>query len=389
MHEWLTTEEAQTLLERLACKKVTPMLAARLRKELPGGRVAPIMEQLELRQRGTRKFSQADRMLFTRTGLEQSTDEWIARYKSKRFLGRKHVVDICSGIGGDLLGLTTQGILATGVDNDPASSTFSDHNAKQYGGRATCLCESASSAHVKEAEAWHADPDRRTGGRRSVNPDFHEPSLEQLANWRSIVPNSAVKLAPACRLPDAWQKECELEWISRSNECKQLVAWSGELTQSHGRRTATKVDQTENAFSFSGMPDLPINWSQTIGEYVYEPDSSIIAAHLIGSIANEFELKQFSATKAYLTSESYINHSLLSAFRIEAIFPFQRKKLSDEFRQRGIGSLEIKCRGLDVDLASLRKQLKLKGSESASLILTPDVNNQKKPIVLLGKRVND
>ena len=387
MHEWLITDEAQAWLEQLSCEEVTPALHAKLRKDLPADRVAPIMEQLELRRRGVQKFTKANRMLFTRLGLEQATDEWIASYKAKRFLGISQVIDICSGIGGDLLSFTKHGLTVTGIDRDPASATFSSYNAKQYGNSATSFCENASELHLQEADAWHADPDRRAGGRRSVNPDLHEPSLDQLANWRKVVPNAAIKLAPACRLPAVWQNECELEWISRTNECKQLVAWSGSLANNPGLRTATKIDSAGDSSSHSGSPDLAINWTETVGNYVYEPDSSILAAHLIGSIADNLGLSQFSATKAYLTSDSYIEDSLISAFQVKAIFPFQRKKLSAELQQRGIGSLELKCRGLDVDLPLLRKSLKLKGTESATLILTPDANNKKKPIVILCNRV--
>lgn len=387
MYQWLITDEAQTWLKQLSCEEVTPALASRLRKDLPTDRIAPIMEQLELRRRGVRKFSKANEMLFTRLGLEQATDEWIANYKARRFLGKSQVIDICSGIGGDLLSFAKNGLSATGIDRDPASAFFSAFNANQYGNSTSSLCETASELHLREADAWHVDPDRRASGQRSVNPNLHEPSLDQLANWRKVVPNAATKLAPACRLPDDWQNECELEWISRMNECKQLIAWSGNLAKNQGLRTATKIDSTGEASSYSGSPNLPINWSDFIGRYVYEPDSSIVAAHLIGSIANNLGLSQFSATKAYLTADSCVENSLIIAFQVEAIFPFQRKKLGAELQQRGIGSLELKCRGLDVDLPSLRKKLKLKGSKSATLILTPDANNQKKPIVILCKRV--
>jgi hypothetical protein len=46
------------------------------------------------------------------------------------------------------------------------------------------------------------------------------------------------------------------------------------------------------------------------------------------------------------------------------------KGLTKALRQRGIGRLEIKKRGVDVDPAALRTRLKLSGSESATLFLT-------------------
>jgi len=58
--------------------------------------------------------------------------------------------------------------------------------------------------------------------------------------------------------------------------------------------------------------------------------------------------------------------------------------LKKELAARSIGVLEIKKRGVDIDPAVLRKRLALKGSESATLIVTR-VGERK--IALLADRV--
>jgi hypothetical protein len=52
--------------------------------------------------------------------------------------------------------------------------------------------------------------------------------------------------------------------------------------------------------------------------------------------------------------------------------------------QRRIGTLEIKKRGVDVDPPTLRTRLKLKGPESATLILTRAAGHR---VALLVERV--
>ena len=47
-----------------------------------------------------------------------------------------------------------------------------------------------------------------------------------------------------------------------------------------------------------------------------------------------------------------------------------RRALKSLLRARGIGRLEILVRGLDVDPNTLRKRLKLAGSDEASVVLT-------------------
>ena len=51
-------------------------------------------------------------------------------------------------------------------------------------------------------------------------------------------------------------------------------------------------------------------------------------------------------------------------------FPLDERLLARELAARGIGTLEIKKRGVDIDPAKLRPRLKLRGDASAVLVLT-------------------
>jgi hypothetical protein len=50
--------------------------------------------------------------------------------------------------------------------------------------------------------------------------------------------------------------------------------------------------------------------------------------------------------------------------------PYQRRRLKLALRERRVGSLTIKKRGVDVRPEVLRGQLDLRGTESATLLLT-------------------
>src|SRR5262245_503814 len=85
-YEWLTGSEADAVLAALAVDQ-TPLhtAVARLRGRFSTNQTHLLMEQAELRRRATAKFTQAHQMFFTRIGLEQATDEWVAQYKASRF----------------------------------------------------------------------------------------------------------------------------------------------------------------------------------------------------------------------------------------------------------------------------------------------------------------
>ncbi|MGO7983358.1 hypothetical protein ACC691_36515, partial [Rhizobium johnstonii] len=59
-----------------------------------------------------------------------------------------------------------------------------------------------------------------------------------------------------------------------------------------------------------------------------------------------------------------------TAFRVLERLPADEKKLRAALRERGIGTLEIKKRGTAVDPAALRKRLQLKGSGSATIVMS-------------------
>ena len=73
---------------------------------------------------------------------------------------------------------------------------------------------------------------------------------------------------------------------------------------------------------------------------------------------------------AYVTSSTYVPTVLASAYEVVEELPYKEKALRAWVRGQGIGTLEIKKRGVDLDPAQLRKKLAPKGSASATLIIT-------------------
>src|SRR4051794_31796536 len=119
-YRWLVSEAGERGLASVrgeieAAGGPSVALTSRLRKDLSLERAHLVIEQIELRQRAREKFSLADRMYFTRKGLEQATDEQLAAYKASRFPPGQTISDLCCGLGGDLLALARHG-RAQGID---------------------------------------------------------------------------------------------------------------------------------------------------------------------------------------------------------------------------------------------------------------------------------
>jgi hypothetical protein len=87
---------------------------------------------------------------------------------------------------------------------------------------------------------------------------------------------------------------------------------------------------------------------------------------------------------AYFTADDAVTTPFATGFRVVEAFPFDEKLLKRELAARKVGTLEIKKRGMDVDPAQLRTKLSLRGSASATLILT---RSGGKRVALLAERI--
>lgn len=72
----------------------------------------------------------------------------------------------------------------------------------------------------------------------------------------------------------------------------------------------------------------------------------------------------------YLSSAVLVKTPLATAFEVLEVLPYDERTLRAWVREREIGTVEIKVRGLDVDPAVLRKRLKTRGRGSATVVLT-------------------
>lgn len=373
LYRWLVSSAAAAWLRELG-ERHEPLVTAttRLRKTLSAAETHLVLEQVSLRRKAVEKFARGGEMFFTPLGYEQATDEIVAGYKAKRFPAGAMLADLCCGVGGDLLSMAARGT-TIGVDRDPVKLLLAEANGRvaRCSDALRCRLSDVESFDVGEVAAWHLDPDRRPQGQRTTRVEDHEPNAETIERLISINPHAAIKLAPAAVLPERWSAEAELEWISRGGECRQLVAWFGDLARPAGTVRATRLTPATGAVdSFCGSPQVRPEIAPQVGRFVYEPDAAVLAAHLEGALAVEHGLTAANAGIAYLTGDVTIQEPLLACFEVQAVMPFQAKRLRALLRSRGIGRLEVKKRGVPYDPAELQRQLRVPGDEAATLIVT-------------------
>ncbi len=386
-YRWLVSDAARPWLA-LACEPANSLVqfVAELRKDLSAERAHLVLEQIDLRRRAREKFALAGQMFFTRKALEQASDEQVAAYKASRFPPGCGAIDLCCGIGGDLLALARTRPFCRGYDTDPVMVELARANLKLLAAGEYYVSECDARAVAVEGRPWHCDPDRRAGKQRTTTGDFFSPPLESLEQLLKENPEAAIKLAPATNPPQSWQQAAELEWLSSRGECRQQVAWFGPLARHAGRHTATVITPSGNRRTVVGAPDGTIPQAVALGRYIYEPDPAVLAARLSATLCLERSLAAISPGIAYFTSDILIDDLALDRFEVIDNLPFDRKQLRGYCRQHGLGQLEIKKRGVELSPDRLRKEIVAPGDNAATIIIAPV---QKQVRAIIARRIGD
>ena len=171
--------------------------------------------------------------------------------------------------------------------------------------------------------------------------------------------------------------------MSVDREVVELALWFGEVARPAIGRAALVVSETGIA-EMTAEDDSQDAEAGELGRYLLEPDGAVIRARLIGDLARRVDGRMIDPTIAWITTDEQPQTPFGQAFRVVERFPIDIKTLKRELGARDIGVLEVKKRGVDIDPATFRHKLALRGSQSATLVLTRVAGDR---VALLCERV--
>ena len=360
----LQTPEGERLLDRLRGLDVTPdqalRLAGELRRQYPAELVAAALTQQSLRTAAREKFRRADDMLFTRAGLEQASAELIATHSARRFEGLALVADLCCGIGGDLTALANVAQRVLAVDADLDTLRFANRNVGVLAPTAnvTLICADVRS----RVAAVFIDPARRTGSRRLRTGDS-EPPLDWCLELTDQVPRVCIKAAPGLPhelVPPGW----ETELVAVGRALKEALLWSPGFATT--QRRATLLPSGITLVSSPGSP-VPV---ADPGEYLLDPNPAVTRAGLVQELGRELDAWQIDPMIAFLSLDRPVRTPFARTLRVLASMPWHEKQAARKLRELGIGSADIRRRGLAGDVGQIHRRLGLRGDRRATVVLT-------------------
>jgi len=337
------------------------------------GLVAAVLSQSKLRAKAAGKFGPfAERMLFTEAGLEQATRLRVAALHAGRFqsAGLSRIADLGCGIGGDALAFASLDLEVTAVELDEVTAAIAAYNLALWP-NAIVVHADVTAFDLEGFDGVYLDPARRTAGHQNTSrlsdPADYSPTLETAFGIGDRLP-TGIKLGPGIDR-NLIPAGAEAQWVSVDRDVVELGLWFGALARPGIRRSALVLGEHGTA-ELSSSEDSADVETGTLGGFLYEPDGAVIRSRLIGDLGRRIGATMLSDGIAYLTSDTELETPFAACFRVIETFPLDERRVKRELAARGIGSLEIKKRGVDVDPAAFRKKLSLHGPESATLVLT-------------------
>lgn len=364
---WLLTEPGQALLERATdAGSVSLQAHDQLRRTATPAQVAVALTQVELRQRAVTKFGElAASMYFTPDGLEQATRLSVSTHRAGRLRAAscQTVLDLGCGIGGDLIAFARTGITSAGVDLDPLRVAVATANLAALDLGGAVQVADAMSVDTAGFDVTFADPARRTGKGRTFRVDAWTPPWSFVE--RLLRRDSCVKVAPG--IPhELIPSDVEAEWVSDHGEVKEAALWSGRLASSSRRATVIG----DGGLATLTEEDDPGAGVGPVANFLYEPDGAVIRAGLVTAVAAGVRGTLIDSHIAYVTSAHAFTTPFARGYRVLEELPYREKPLRAALRERGVGTLTIKKRGVDIVPEQLRARLSLKGDQAATLVMT-------------------
>lgn len=335
-----------------------------LRRDHPPAMCRAALALAELRRAAAPRLDGAAAMYFDREGLEMASRSAVARHRAVRLAGHGTVLDLCCGIGGDLVELAAR-CRAYGVDANPARVRMAQFNCAARGVGVGGLAVADVTVLRLRADVVYIDPARRDArGRHSRTGTAYSPSLGFATALAESVPNVAIRVAPAideAELPGGW----EVEFVSAAGQCREGVLYRGPVAGARRRATVLPGGHSLTSSPGSAVPVAPP------GAYLVDPDPAVVRAHLIDELARVLDAWKLDGQVAYLSTGAPRSTPFGRCYRVLAVRRYELRDLQAYLRREGLRPVAAKRRHFPLAPETVLQRLgRQHGDRPVTLVLT-------------------
>lgn len=334
--------------------------------------------------------------------LEQCSSETTARYKARLFQGDS-LTDLTGGFGIDCSFLAAGFKSATYVERQEELCEIAAHNFPILNLNHINVRNEDGVAYLQTmspVDCIFLDPARRNehGGKTVAISDC-EPDVAGLEELLlSKAKRIMVKLSPMLDLSLALKElkhTQEVHILSVNNECKELLLLLGQEAPTEQAppeeisiRCAnlfTKGAQEEQHFAFTRGQEQrsQCTYTDSLGDYLYEPNASLLKAGAFRSVAAAYSVRKLHPNSHLYTSDTFIGNFPGRIFRIVNQCSFNRKEAKESLAD--LKKANVTVRNFSATVAELRKRLHL--TEGGDTYLFASTLNDGRKVIIRCEKV--
>ncbi len=341
-------------------------------------------------------WAQTDGILFpVHLSMEQCSSQTTAEYKAEvisRLLPvRSTMTDLTGGYGVDATMIGRLFSHLTFVEPNADLCKLAQNNLPLLGVNDFTVidgtCESVL-ADLDRQDLIFIDPSRRNAnGAKTFAMEDCTPNVlqlqDQLLQKAGMV---MIKLSPMLDITSvisSLKSVKEIHVVSVAGECKEILAlMDSETTDSSIQVVCTNLLGNGLSRQYAFCPEdeehAACHYTPQVGQYLYEPNASIMKAKCFKSIASSFGVNKLHPNSHLYTSDEYVPDFPGRSFCVVKTLPMDKQGIKElqTFRQANLS-----IRNFSSSVAELRKKLKLKEGGDLYIFFTTLADNHKAAIV--------
>lgn len=330
---------------------------------------------------------------------EQCSSVQTAQYK-QQLIGTGDLADLTGGLGIDSYYFSKKASRIVYVERVAEYCKAACSNFKVLGANNITVVEDECTHFLqncnRQFDTIYIDPARRgSGNKRVFALDECEPNVVALMPellqhaWRIVVKVSP--MADISAVLTLLPQITEVHVVSVRNECKELLLVVDTKAMSANMAPmihCADIDATGQVYSFSFRIDeeklLPYSAPcESVGQYLYEPHSSILKAGAYKSIGVRYGVDKLQINSHLYTSDSYILDFPGRRFEVIECVDFNAKSLKYVGKQ--YSCINLSTRNFPLSANELQKRLKCKDGGDFYLFATTLAENRK--VLIITRKV--
>ncbi|MDP2187454.1 MAG: class I SAM-dependent methyltransferase [Sphingobacteriaceae bacterium] len=342
-----------------------------------------ILEQMHLQEKAELKVPGLAALpwLFTAKSFEQCTAEPVARFKAE-LMADRYFTDLTAGAGVDAYFVLPQAERLQLVEADAEHAALIRHN---FAGKAAVQLHEGLAEEVLpqllSGGTVYLDPDRRSGGQRVFDFSASSPDVTKLLPalfekfeqvWIKASPMNDIT---ACELQLG--KPTAVYAICWQDELKELLFHYQPGFAGITRYEAVLLGKNglvADRFSSMALANTPEIANAVPGMYLLEPHAGLTKLRLDKAHAAQAGLKAFNPQAAYYMLPYWLSGYPGRQFLIKEVLPYKPKVLQSYLQGQGIKRVHMAKRDFFLEVAAIRKVLKMPDGDDARLFFTKDAN---------------